>query len=150
MKKFRDVLTEAKADAKTGKKGHYGVATGLHKHVGGSTADLHKHLTAAKKKHGYTSHTVEHDVSDKHREEAAGTLSRAQTHEKHTLHHPDGHSEHVYVSHSGGKVTRVGHTSSTSPGRHDIHLHGKTLHYQDGKKTKTTHHTANGMHFEYH
>lgn len=150
-KKFNEFITEAKASVKTGRAGHYGAAAGLHKFVGsGSAHDVHAHLAAVTKKHGYTSHTVEHGVSDKHREQAAYSMGPAQHHEKHTLTHPDGHSEHVYVSHHNGKVTRIGHTSSTAVGHHDIHVHGKTLAYRDGVKKHTIHHTANGMHYEYH
>lgn len=153
MKKFRSFLEEAKVDHKTGKKGHYGVTSGLHSMIGKSPADLHAHLQAVKKKHGYESHTVEHGnhISDKYRERHHTELMPGGgEHSKHTLTHPDGHKETLFVDHHQGKIHRIGHHSTVSPGNHDIHVADRTLHYHNGAKKKTTHHTATGMHFEYH
>lgn len=146
---FNEFLSEGKVDQKTGHMGHWAVHRDLHKHVGTNPADFEKHLNSIKKKHGYEMISKDHD-SDKHRERSAGELMPGSEHHHYTMHHPDGHKEHVYVSHSRGKIHRIGHTSTTDVGRHTIHTPGTTYQYVNGVKKRTEHHQANGTIIQHH
>lgn len=155
MKTYKEFLEEARRPRMDVKNGHVGnlmLSSGLHKHIGGDLPSFEKHLSDHKKKYGYERVTAEHGGhdTDKYRERAAGSLSPAMEHSKYTMHHKDGSKEHMFVDHSHGKIYRIGHHTTTEPGKHNIHVTGKSVTYKNGNKIKTGWHHDGYTSFEHH